>query len=61
MKVSYLRKKLQDAIDMLEGYDDDQEIKVHPNTYFLRNSNYFLGTNHGYIDLNDPVADDEDY
>lgn len=63
MKVSELRRKLEKALNVLEDYDDTDEVKVVSNTYFLGNDcRVFLGLSGydgGYINLDDPV--DEEY
>lgn len=54
MKVKELKELLQDYVDTLENYDDEQEIKQVSNTYFLQGTKYFLGIagyDGGYIDL----------
>ena len=66
MTVKSLRMKLQRFLNNLEGYDDDTEVKMVTNTYFLGDCSYFLGVSGydgGYINLEDPVDEDdeEDY
>lgn len=67
IKVSKLKQTLQDALDSLEGLDDNQEINLVSNTYFLNNARVFIGFSGydgGYLDLNnieDNLVDDEDY
>jgi ribosomal protein S27AE len=43
-------------------YEDEIEIELQTNTYFVRNASYFLGTRNGYLDLgniaNSIVEDD---
>lgn len=64
IKVSKLKQILENALSDLEGLDDDQEVKLVSNTYFLGHANYFLGISGydgGYLDLNDiEVEDDEE-
>ena len=64
IKVSKLKQILENALSDLEGLDDDQEVKLVSNTYFLGHTNYFLGISGydgGYLDLNDiKVEDDEE-
>ena len=63
MTVKQLRTKLQRALDNLDGYDDDQEVHMVSNTYFLGEARLFLGVagyDGGYINLDDPVHEDED-
>lgn len=54
MKVNELRELLQEKLDTLEQYEDDREIKMVSNTYFLGGCQYFLGVSGydgGYINL----------
>lgn len=64
MKVKELRLKLERYLNKLEDYDDDDQIKIVSNTYFLGdNCRYFLGVSGydgGYIDLDNPVEEDEE-
>lgn len=63
MTVKGLRAKLQRALNNLEDYDDDQEVRMVSNTYFLGDCSFFLGISGydgGYINLNDPVEEDEE-
>lgn len=61
MTVAELKEKLQDVIDDLEMYDEDQEVNVSCNTYGLGSN--FLATYEGFIDLSRPVkrTDEEDW
>ena len=63
MTVKSLRMKLNRFLNILEGYDDEAEVKMVSNTYFLGDCSYFLGVSGydgGYINLEDPVDEDED-
>lgn len=64
MKVKELRLKLERYLNKLEDYDDDDQIKMVTNTYFLGDDcRYFLGVSGydgGYINLDDPVEEDEE-
>lgn len=54
MKVRKLKELLEDILQTLENYEDEQEIKEVTNTYFLGNAKYFLGISGydgGYINL----------
>lgn len=54
MKVKELKEMLQEYIDILEQYEDNDEIKMVTNTYFLSDNRVFLGIagyNGGYISL----------
>lgn len=66
--IADLKQYLQDTIEYLElNFDDEQKLNLESNTYFLGSCSMgFLGIegNHGgYINLEDPVAsqEDEDY
>jgi len=56
--VSY-KEFLNDALDVLENYNDDEKIRLHPNTYGI--SVPFIGTYGGYIEINNPVEEQEEY
>lgn len=64
MKVKELRLKLERYLNNLDDYDDDDQIKIVSNTYFLGdNCRYFLGVSGydgGYIDLDNSVEEDEE-
>ena len=63
MTVKGLKAKLQRVLDELENYDDDQEVRMVSNTYFLGDCRLFLGVagyDGGYINLDDPVEEDDD-
>lgn len=63
MTVRELKNYLQDALDNLEeNYEDDQEVRVVSNTYFLRGATAILETRKGFVDLDNPVdEEDEDW
>ena len=56
--VEGLKKFYNDALDVLENYDDDAKVTMHANTY--RIDVPFIGTYGGYIEINNPVSEDED-
>lgn len=61
--VSDLKNILQNALDNLEDYDDNQKVRLVSNTYFLGHANQFLGISGydgGYLDLNDIEIEEED-
>lgn len=62
--VSDLKDILQNALDNLEDFDDNQKVQLVSNTYFLGNANQFLGISGydgGYLDLNDiEIEEDEE-
>lgn len=63
MTVAKLKQILQDQLDNLEQSDDNQEIKMVSNTYFLGHPKYFLGIagyDGGYISFDDPVEEDDE-
>lgn len=54
MKVKDLKQLLEEKLEILEQYDDEKEIHLVTNTYFLGHPNYFLGVagyNGGYLAL----------
>lgn len=62
MKVEKLKQILNRAIDVLEDFDDNQEVKLVSNTYFLGGCRCFLGISGydgGYINLDDPIVEEE--
>ena len=59
MKVSKLKQYLQNAIDELDEFNDDDQVHMVTNTYFLNSSN-FIGTHEGYVDLDNIRVDDSD-
>ena len=62
--VSDLKDILQNALDNLEYFSDNQKVRLASNTYFLGHANYFLGISGydgGYLDLNDiKIEEDEE-
>ena len=63
MKVGKLKRVLQDTLKDLDQYDDDQEVKMVSNTYFLGHPMYFLGVagyDGGYISFDNLVEEDDD-
>lgn len=56
MKVKDLKEILEKALETLEQYEDDDNIKKETNTYFLDGALHFIGIsgyNGGYINLSD--------
>lgn len=51
MNVKELKKYVQDILDKLEDYDDDQEISFSCNTYGLSSHILEVGSK-GFLDLN---------
>lgn len=65
MKVKELKELLEEKLQMLEEYEDDDEIKMETNTYFLGGAKHFLGIagyDGGYINLEylDIIEEEED-
>lgn len=64
MTVGKLKRVLNRVLENLEDFDDDKEVHMVSNTYFLGNPHYFLGIagyDGGYINLdNIPVEEDEE-
>ena len=57
--VSKLKEVLQDAIDVLDDYDDKAEVQLHPNTYGL--NGYVLEIPHeGFVELRDMTINSPD-
>ena len=62
MTVAELRRKLEEAIYILDDYKDNDKIKMVSNTYFLDGCRVFLGISGydgGYINLDNPVEMEE--
>lgn len=54
MKVYELKELLTNYLETLEDYDDELELKLESNTYFLGHPSYFLGIagySGGYLNL----------
>lgn len=54
MTVRDLKELLEEKLEILEQYEDDDKIKMVTNTYFLGGASQFLGIsgyNGGYISL----------
>lgn len=68
MTVKELKELLQEKIDILEQYEDNDEVKMVSNTYFLKGATHFLGISGydgGYISLSSleeeiEINDDEE-
>jgi len=64
MTIGQLKKVLRNALNECENYEDNQEIELENNTYYVKNAKYFLGVSGydgGYLDLNNiEVAEDDD-
>lgn len=54
MTIKDLKELLEEKLEILEQYEDDDKIKMESNTYFLGGAHEFLGIagyNGGYINL----------
>lgn len=54
MTVKELKEILEEKLEILEQYEDDDKIKMETNTYFLGGARHFLGISGydgGYINL----------
>ena len=61
MTIKELKEHLQSVIDYLEEhYFDENKVRVVSNTYFLRGATHILETRQGFIDLDNPVDDEDD-
>ena len=63
MRVRELRRVLNKVLDNLEDYEDEQEVHMVSNTYFLGQAMYFLGISGydgGYINLDNLEIEDEE-
>lgn len=66
--VAKLREKLQEYINVLEMYDDDNEIEYTTSTYFIHSQYFMQFGNIGFVDLQNleeninthPDDDDDD-
>jgi hypothetical protein len=49
--VGKLKNLLSEILETLEGYEENQELKLQSNTYFTRNHSYVLHTPTGFLGL----------
>lgn len=49
-----LKDYLNDLLFDLEDYDNEEEVKMVENTYWLTNQDNFLATSWGFVDLGNP-------
>ena len=64
MTAKKLREYLEDALERLNDLEDDEEIRVVSNTYFLGDCRTFLGISGfdgGYINLDRIQTEEEDW
>lgn len=59
MTIKELREKLESWIELMEDYEDDQQVRMVGNTFFVH-SNEYIATRHGFIDLYQLVDEEED-
>lgn len=59
MTVSDLKDLLQQALDNLENYNDNQKLDIKTNTYWVRGK-FISIPGVGFIQLDDPVDNDDD-
>lgn len=66
IKVKHLKERLERAMNQLEQLDDEDNVRLESNTYFLHGANNFLGISGydgGYLDLDrieEAVEDNDD-
>jgi len=51
MKVGKLRELLEEVLESLEDYDDNEELTLQGNTFFTRDNTYVLQTPQGFLGL----------
>ena len=62
MTIKELKELLQRYIDEYEDtYGEVAEVRCVSNTYFLHGAQNFIATKEGFIDLDNPLDDEEDY
>lgn len=54
-----LKEHLQNILDELEDFDDEDEVVMVENTYWLKGGTHFLATTDGFIDLDYPIEEEE--
>jgi len=59
ISVSTLKDVLQNAIDVLDDYEDNAEVELHPNTYRL-NGHVLTIPYKGFINLDDMTINSPD-
>ena len=62
MTIKDLKELLQDYINKLdETYGDIAEVRLFNNTYFINRGDTFIATTKGFIDLDNPLDEDDEY
>jgi len=51
MKIRQLKDILTDALNMCDDYEEEDEVVLQSNTYFVKNARFMLGVREGYLDL----------
>jgi len=59
MTIKDLKKLLEQALENLDNFNDDDEVDLYSNTYFLK-TDFFLATHKGFIDLDHPTEQDNE-
>ena len=59
-KVKDLKRFLQDFLEELDCYDDDDEVYAHPNTYGIDTTYYMQFGYDGFIKLDEVELDTDD-
>ena len=54
-----LKEYLQEVLDNLDNYEEDEEVVVVENTYWLKGGTNFIQTKDGFIDLDYPIEEEE--
>lgn len=58
MTIKELKEELQETLDFLEeSFDDEEQVRVVNNTYFLRGATHILETKQGFVDLDRPIRE----
>ena len=61
MTIKDLKELLQDYINKLEEtYGNAGEVRLFTNTYFINRGDTYIATRKGFIDLDNPL-DEEEY
>ena len=62
LTVGDLKETLQEYLDILSGYDDNQKIRTTTNTYFINSDTFMQVGRRGFVDLGniDDIIEDDD-
>lgn len=58
--VAWLKRKLQEALDNLDYYDDEELVEIKTNTYWV-GPNFISFGSLGFVDLDEPVKEKEEF